>query len=423
MRGSRPKLLTGVSFQQIVAALSAALVISVIVVFVEVSFGAMIFSGAFSGYLAMGIGLCLAGALIHILLAALTSSSRNMIAVVQDAPVAIIAAIFVTISASLVGPDEEVMLATGLALIVLTSALAGFFFWALGRFNLGRLVRFIPYPVVGGFLAGTGYLLTVGGIGVMADAPLGQALLQPDLLLRWLPGFLYGVVLLLLLRRFSQFWVMPLLLVGGIAAFYALFLGAGGTLASATADGWLLGPFPSGRLWQPVAWLAVSQADWGLVFANVAKIATALLIGGPQRHDGIYRLLRRLQGVLDPHHPRQTLVVDRREAAAPGGEAIVVDEAGVFEQQGDGLAAAQAGLEAAGAQAIAELLDELDVIERGQRAEVEGGAGHDGRRYASRGHEATAPAGPPRRRARRGQPGAIGSAKRANSSRSIRKST
>ena len=279
VRGSRPKLLTGVSFQQIVAALSAALVISVIVVFVEVSFGAMIFSGAFSGYLAMGIGLCLAGALIHILLAALTSSSRNMIAVVQDAPVAIIAAIFVTISASLAGPDEEVMLATGLALIVLTSALAGFFFWALGRFNLGRLVRFIPYPVVGGFLAGTGYLLTVGGIGVMADAPLGQALLQPDLLLRWLPGFLYGIFLLLILRRFSQFWVMPVLLVGGIVAFFALYLAAGGTLATATADGWLLGPFPRGRLWQPVTWLAVTQADWGLVFANVAKIATALLVG------------------------------------------------------------------------------------------------------------------------------------------------
>ncbi|MEZ4560033.1 MAG: SulP family inorganic anion transporter [Caldilineaceae bacterium] len=150
-----------------------------------------------------------------------------------------------------------------MAVIVLTSALAGIFFWILGRFNPGRLVRFIPYPVVGGFLAGTGYLLTVGGIGVMADAPLGQALLQPDLLLRWLPGFLYGVVLLLLLRRFSQFWVMPLLLVGGIAAFYAFFLGVGGTVVAATADGWLLGPFPSGRLWQLVAWLAVSQADWG----------------------------------------------------------------------------------------------------------------------------------------------------------------
>ncbi|MEZ4719277.1 MAG: SulP family inorganic anion transporter [Caldilineaceae bacterium] len=279
MRRSRLKPPAGFSLQQIISALSAALVISVIVVFVEVSFGAMIFSGAFSAYMAVGIGLCLAGAFIHTVLATLASSSHNTIAVVQDAPVAIIAAIFVTISASLALPDEKVMLATGLAVIVLTSALAGVFFWVLGRFNLGRLVRFIPYPVVGGFLAGTGYLLTVGGIGVMADAPLGQALapagpvaaLAARLPLRSRPAAAVAPVF--------QFWVMPLLLVGGIAAFYALFLGAGGTLASATADGWLLGPFPSGRLWQPVAWLAVSQADWGLVFANVAKIATALLIG------------------------------------------------------------------------------------------------------------------------------------------------
>lgn len=262
-----------------VPALSAALVIGVLEVFVEVSFGALIFSGPFSAFLALGIGLCLVGALIHTLMAALTSSSRNTIAVVQDAPVAIMAAVFVTISTSLAVPDEEVMLATGLAVLVLTSVLSGLFFWALGRFSLGRLVRFVPYPVVGGFLAGTGYLVVVGGIGVMADATLGPELLRPDLLVRWLPGFLYGLVLLLALRRFSQFWVMPLFLIGGIIAFYAVYFGFGGSMATALADGWLLGPFPSGRLWQPMVGLAVTQADWGLVFTNVAKIASVLLIG------------------------------------------------------------------------------------------------------------------------------------------------
>lgn len=270
---------SGLSFKQIVPALSAALVIGVLEVFVEVSFGALIFSGPFSAFLALGIGLCLVGALIHTLIVTLTSSSRNTIAMVQDAPVAIVAAVFVTISTSLAVPDEEVMLATGLAVIVLTSVLSGFFFWALGRFSLGRLVRFVPYPVVGGFLAGTGYLVVVGGIGVMADAALGPELLRPDLLVRWLPGFLYGFVLLLALRRFSQFWVMPLFLVGGIMAFYATYFGFGGSMATALADGWLLGPFPSGSLWQPMLGLAITQADWGLVFTNVAKIASVLLIG------------------------------------------------------------------------------------------------------------------------------------------------
>ncbi|MEZ4583426.1 MAG: hypothetical protein R3A10_17610 [Caldilineaceae bacterium] len=276
MRRSRLKPPAGFSLQQIISALSAALVISVIVVFVEVSFGAMIFSGAFSAYMAVGIGLCLAGAFIHTVLATLASSSHNTIAVVQDAPVAIIAAIFVTISASLALPDEEVMLATGLAVIVLTSALAGIFFWILGRFNLGRLVRFIPirWSAVSWhrLSADRGRDRRHGRCAAGASvAPAGPvAALAARLPLRNRPAAAVAAV--------SQFWVMPLLWsAASRRSTHSFWARAAHWLPQRRRR--LLGPFPSGRLWQPVAWLAVSQADWGLVFANVAKIATALLIG------------------------------------------------------------------------------------------------------------------------------------------------
>ena len=45
-----------------------------------------------------------------------------------------------------------------MAAISLTTLLTGLVFWLLGHFRLGGLVRFLPYPVVGGFLAGTGWL-------------------------------------------------------------------------------------------------------------------------------------------------------------------------------------------------------------------------------------------------------------------------
>ena len=41
----------------------------------------------------------------------------------------------------------------------------------LGTFRLGNLARFIPYPVVGGFLAGTGWLLIKGGLRVAVGHP------------------------------------------------------------------------------------------------------------------------------------------------------------------------------------------------------------------------------------------------------------
>ena len=39
---------------------------------------------------------------------------------------------------------------------------AGVVFYGLGAFRLGGLMRFIPYPVIGGFLAGSGLLILVG---------------------------------------------------------------------------------------------------------------------------------------------------------------------------------------------------------------------------------------------------------------------
>ena len=72
----------------------------------------------------------------------------------------------------------------------MTTVLTGVFFFVLGRFRLGGLVRYLPYPVIGGFLAGTGWLLVRGSVGVMADVPLGFAMLgalaSPEVAVRWL---------------------------------------------------------------------------------------------------------------------------------------------------------------------------------------------------------------------------------------------
>ncbi|MBC7482682.1 MAG: hypothetical protein H7337_12460, partial [Rhizobacter sp.] len=92
--------------------------------------------------------------------------------------------------------DTERAVQCGLALLALGKALGaevlgahghdGFnvrvgihtaFLFALGHFRMGRLVRFMPYPVVGGTLAGTGWLMTAGAIGMMTDQPLGLPLL------------------------------------------------------------------------------------------------------------------------------------------------------------------------------------------------------------------------------------------------------
>src|SRR5947207_8028997 len=105
---------------------------------------------------------------------------------------------------------------------MIVTLLTALTFLLLGTFRLGNLARFIPFPVVGGFLAGTGWLLLKGGIGVAAGTQvtfrklaehqdgawhlsnwhLGQ-LSHNFLLSRWLPALVFGV-LLLLVTRFSK---------------------------------------------------------------------------------------------------------------------------------------------------------------------------------------------------------------------------
>jgi SulP family sulfate permease len=139
-------------------------------------------------------------------------------------------------------------LPTVIALLGLASLATGICFLVLGLFGLGKLVRIIPYPVIGGFLAGTGWLIVEGSMGVMAGVPLRldtlSALFQGDLLARWGPSVLYAGALLAAARRFRSYLTIPALLVAATGVFYLGLWLAGASIAQASTQGWLLGPMP-----------------------------------------------------------------------------------------------------------------------------------------------------------------------------------
>ena len=97
--------------------------------------------------------------------------------------------------------------ATVLVAIGMSTLLTGIVFFALGRFRLGSLIRFIPYPVIGGFLAGSGWILSQGSITVMTGLPLTldnlPALIGPDMVVKWLPGLGFACALMVTLRVFQ----------------------------------------------------------------------------------------------------------------------------------------------------------------------------------------------------------------------------
>ncbi len=269
---------------RLLLALIGGLVVGVVVVIVSISFGALVFSGPLADFTSRGIGFGLLSAAVLGVIVALGSSFRGMVATPQDSPAAIMALIVASVAASLPAsaPREEVF-ATVVAAVSLASVLTGAFFFALGSFRLGGLVRFIPYPVIGGFLAGTGWLLVKGSFGVMADVPLGfaqlGALARWEVARRWLPGLVLALLLFALLRRFSHFLILPGLLLASIGAFYLLLLLSGTPVAEARDQGFFLGPFPEGGLWQPASPGLLASADWGLIAGQAGSLAAILLVG------------------------------------------------------------------------------------------------------------------------------------------------
>ena len=261
--------------------ITAGLIAAILTISVEISLAALIFSGDLEQFLAGGIGLMLFGAFAVGVTIALTTSLPGMVGLPQDTPAAVMALVAGAIGVSMRGKNPNATYATVVAAISLTSILTAIFFLLLGWFKASGFVRYIPYPVVGGFLAGTGYLLSMGAFGVMADvtnlADLPK-LLHTDTLILWVPGVLFAITLLLLLRRWNHFLITPILLVLATALFYGYLWIAGIPVAEASSRGWLLGPFPAGSLYQPLSLSDLGLIQWGVILQNFDKIATILVL-------------------------------------------------------------------------------------------------------------------------------------------------
>lgn len=275
--------------RNLVAAISAGLVIGLLQVAQAASFATLVFGGALTAHLERGIGMALFAAAVGAIVIAAMTSLPVIIGGTQNVPAAILGIAAAGIVATVIDPQRQ--LVTVLAAVALTTWLTGAFMLALGTFRLTEMVRFLPYPVIGGFLAGTGWLMITGGISSMAGVPFQLSnlgtLLAPDTLRYWLPGFLLGGLILALSSRVHHFLFLPLMILGITAAFYAVAALMGTSPAELSAAGWLLGPFPEAELWRPlqpgelvaVDWAALGQ-QWPNIVTAVAMSAIALLLNG-----------------------------------------------------------------------------------------------------------------------------------------------
>ena len=267
--------------RRLVPTLTFGLVLGALEAVLAISLAALIFGGRLSTHLEAGIGLGLLSAVIVMVVVAVRSSLPAAIGSVQDSTAAILALVAAGIALEV--PSTEKSFLTVVVAFALTTVATGVFLFAVGLFRLGNLIRFMPYPVVGGFLAGTGWLLTKGAIGVLSGVAVSLSTLDDvfagDAVKKWLPGISFAVVLLMLVRRWRHFLIIPAALFATLGLFYAVAAVLGSSVSELKAGGWLLGPFPGTGLWEPWSIEGLARADWSAIAAQTPNMATVVLVG------------------------------------------------------------------------------------------------------------------------------------------------
>ena len=221
-----------------------------------IAFGVTIYSPLGASYVAQGALAGILGVTALGLIAPALGGTNRLI----TAPCAPAAAVLSAFAIELMLSGGSV--ASAILLISLLGLLAGLMQIFFGAMRLGQLIKYMPYPVVSGYLSGVGLIIIASQIpkflGAQKDALLWQSLAAPELW-KWQSIAVGAVTIAVMIIAPRLTKVIPaaiLALLAGILTYFALgladsalyllegnpfvvgSLGGGGSLGNAMADRW-----------------------------------------------------------------------------------------------------------------------------------------------------------------------------------------
>ncbi len=265
---------------RLLPAITAGLIGGLLTLSAALAYPAVVFNGPLAPYLGTGITLALFTSMVLGAIVAWQSSYPAAIAQAQIETAVVLGSIATVITEV---AAAEAQLGTVLVVIAIASITLGVIFVLLGAFRLGNAVRYIPFPVIGGFLGYIAWLLAKGGMATLIGRPLAidvmPDLVAPAMLLHWLPAALLAAALLILQARRRHYLNVPAVLVTALAAFWLVAWLSGADLASLLAGGYVLEPLPLGQGWSPMRLPAAMEAvDWGVVVTVLPNILVVSLV-------------------------------------------------------------------------------------------------------------------------------------------------
>ena len=247
--------------------LLAGLVASLVTIAYCISFSALVFQGELRGGLAMGLWALLSGAAVTGIVVAMTTTLPPAEAGPDNPAIAVFSVLATTVGGAVTSAGGNIELAVRHALLGMTlaTALTGFVLWGLGRFRLGALVRFVPFPVIGGFLAASGWLLVTGGVEVITGRDITPATMASAIPLADLPkvaiAFAFAVLVLVVRQRTGNVFVLPAAFFG-VALMLDIILALAG--ASDPSRGWFVKDAGVMTPWIPLASMIGPDVQWSV---------------------------------------------------------------------------------------------------------------------------------------------------------------
>jgi SulP family sulfate permease len=222
---------------------------SVLTVTFGLSYALLIFAGPLAPYLSYGVAATFISSAVLAAVIALGSSLPFAVGGPESSTAAMTGILASSLVERMAAHDPTapllapVLITLGLATIVTGIVLCGF-----GVTRMGRAIRYVPYPVVGGFLGATGYLILLGAIRVITGQRLQFATLGQFTSLQTLyelaAACAMAVILYLTWHRSRSPFGLPAILIGGVIAAHIAFWLAGISSAQAQASGWTFQPPP-----------------------------------------------------------------------------------------------------------------------------------------------------------------------------------
>ena len=246
--------------------------------------GSLVFAAEMQSYLPALVGVALFSSVVMAVVGALTSAIPGEVPVVQEVPAVALGVIVGRVVEALpAGVSAADRYLTVMVTIGAATLLTGIGLFLLGYFRLGGIIRYAPYSVIGGFLAGTGWLIALGGLGIVLAEPAELSIFatmpEPLAIVRLGLAVILVAATAFVHWRFPNPLAVPIVIVAAVLLFVLIGYGLGYTPEQLHAGGWLINLPEGGRMWPPVTLPFTATIDWPAIAAGLVEVPLLIVVG------------------------------------------------------------------------------------------------------------------------------------------------